>query len=430
MGPAEYGEVTLFNSWAIVIGVFATLSIYAGVFNTAMLEFEGKVQQFMSSMLGLTTVCTLVTFSALVLAISIFGNFTGIRPTLMVFMAVNFIFNTTYLYWQSAERFAFKYKAVAAISIPSSIFGVLGAIALMRLPELAAYKVEVRAIVPALPIFLVGAYLYFATIKNGKAAVSKANWGYALALSLPLIPHYLSQAFLQQFDKFVIEAVVGRSDVGLYGLALALASGLTLFWTAINTTWNPWALRHIQAGNLIAIRQSTVILLRIVALLACVGSCVAPEVISILAPKEYFAASKFVPFLLASSYFQFSQSMLLLLQFQKKNISEIAIGSVLASVLSVALNVLLLPKFGAVVSSIIVAGVQCFLLIYHHIQTKKFGLEMIPLRELLVTSTTLVVATTAVFAVGDGLLVARYATALLALALVVKMGLDAMRSKV
>lgn len=366
MSTAEYGEVTLFNAWTLVLGTFATLSLSGGVLNNAILEFEKNIDRYVSAMMGLTVVCSAVSFSMLLLLQDQFGNFTGVRFSLMAFMFVNFIFNQAYLFWRTIERFHFRYRMMAAISIPCAIIGIGAAVWLMSMPALAQHKVEVRAIGAALPLTVAGAVIFCSLLVKGGTFWDGFYWKHALVLSLPLIPHYLAQAFLQQFDKFAIESTLGKHDVGLYGLAGAIASGLTLFWTAINASWTPWMLKKIHTGDTAGLSQPTGQIVMAVGLLCILGSLLAPEAVGLLAPTSYDAAAKLVPGLLLGSFFQFSQSLYLTVQFYKKRSTTITLCSLASAAFNLILNYFLIGHFGAEASAWIMAASHALQLVIHH----------------------------------------------------------------
>ena len=56
----QYGVYSVYQSWYSIIGVFATLNLYYGVFNNGMIKYEKDKNAFTSSMQGLTTTVTAI----------------------------------------------------------------------------------------------------------------------------------------------------------------------------------------------------------------------------------------------------------------------------------------------------------------------------------------------------------------------------------
>lgn len=346
MTPAQYGEITLYNSLSVVVGAFATLSLYAGVFNSALLKFEESVNRLMTSMFLLVTLCSLVVWATIATAFHLFGNFIGLRSELLAFMAVQILTTAVFSFWSARERFQLSYKIVTAVSLTSSVLGVGSAAIVMMLGVAPEQNVEVRIILSALPQVLVGLFIYVRFVKDWKTVKVSDYWPYALSMGMPLIPHYLAQTFLQQFDKFAIERFVGKEELGVYGLAVAISSGLTLFWTAINTTWIPWMLRRYQDDDIESIKKAVPVVLNIVAGLAIVGSLLSPDLVSVIAPSDYFGAASIVPLMLVASFVQFANSVCLTLQFHERNAWSITMVSLASALVSVVLNIALAPIWG------------------------------------------------------------------------------------
>lgn len=369
LSTSEFGQVVLYNSWSTVIGIFATLSLSAGVYYNAMLEFADDLDAYTSSMIGLTTVSVLVCFLMVVAVYGLSGDFTGLGLPLIGFMFVALLFNAVLMFWRARERFHYRYRLVVGISIPSSLIGILAAIALVA--WIPAHRVESRIVAAVLPALAVGMVFYVLLVRKGGKFYSRKYWGYALAMNVPLLPHYLSQAFLLQFDRFAIERASGKADVGIYGLAYAVAMGITLFWTAINASWLPWMLRKLREGKIEEIAVRAKDLTGVVALVCILFSLVAPEIVHLLAPQSYGAAATVVPALLFASFLQFAQSIFLNVQFFRKRSTAIMACSILAALMNVSLNLWLIGIFGFSAAAYVIAASQLFQLAFHYVVVRR-----------------------------------------------------------
>ena len=352
MSPSEYGQVTLYNSWLSLITIFATLSLYAGVFNSALLKFEDRQRQLTSSMLILTGASWLTAWLTIAVSIYFFGNYTGLAVGLLPFMAFSILANSAYMFWRAQERFYYRYQAVTWVSIVTSICGLGAAVFFIYWDLIPGHKAEIRVVAAATPMTLVGLFLFYRELRLGGFNVTPEHFRYGLAMGLPLIPHYIAQGFVQNFDRFALKSFAGSADVGIYGLAVAMASSLTLFWTAINTTWVPWLLRKYRDRMIPAIRERADQLITAVALLAIAAIFVSPELIRALAPESYSYASFLMPLLFSASLLQFIQSIYLTIQFQEKRVWAITCTSLTSALTGIVLNITLIPTIGAVAVSI------------------------------------------------------------------------------
>ena len=50
---AEYGQISVFNSWNSIISVFVTLNLFSGVYMRGLVAYEENRKEFISSMQGL-----------------------------------------------------------------------------------------------------------------------------------------------------------------------------------------------------------------------------------------------------------------------------------------------------------------------------------------------------------------------------------------
>ena len=67
-----------------------------------------------------------------------------------------------------------------------------------------------RVIGLILPMFLIGIYYYFKTLKEVRFFNIKKYWSYALKISLPMIPHSLAMIVLTQIDRLMINKFYGK----------------------------------------------------------------------------------------------------------------------------------------------------------------------------------------------------------------------------
>ncbi|WP_413459984.1 lipopolysaccharide biosynthesis protein [Herbaspirillum huttiense] len=385
LSSEAYGQVVLYTSWAQVLTIFGTLSLSSGVFNNAMLDFPGETDGYMTSMLGLTLVSTLVTMAVMAVLMLVWRDVTTLGPTLLGFMGLQMFFNAAFLLWQAKERFQYRYKAVVGAGIAGSVLGVGGAMWLV--PYLPQWQVQVRIMLPLLPPMIVGAIVLALLLMRSHRLYNPVYWRYALGISLTLIPHYGAQALLQQVDRFAVDAYVGRAAVGAYGLAAAVASGITLFWTAINTVWAPWMLRRLKAEDSAAVVPIATRIVAAVTLLSLAVMFAAPEIVRFLAPPSYGQAVLVLPWMLLTSVAQFAQSICLTVQLFHKRARWITAVSLLAAVWAVGLNVWLVPSLGIVSASVIATSSQLLLLVLHAALLRTAGytlpLKMMPVLALL-----------------------------------------------
>lgn len=401
LSPAEYGEVTLFTTWTTIISLFSTLSLSKGILQTALLDFEKEQAKYVSSILGLIGGLTLITGGAIFLATRVSGMDTGLRPSLLAYSVVHTLFLTTVQIWLSIERFYYRYKAAVAINIAIAISGAPLAAACLLILQQKEYAVEYRAIGGTASMTIAGVWLYLRLLKKGGAAYDKKYWRYALIHALPLFPHYIAQTLVQQFDRISMERQFSHATLGVYGLAATVASGITLFWTAINTTYTPWLLRQLKAGDANLIQTRTREISLAVTIAACLFSLLSPEVVSIIAPPSYSAAASAASLLIAASALQFLASLYLTAEFSAKRARIITLTSVGAAIVTAICLFVLMPLVGWLMAALTQIGSQVFqLFIFRKLRSRRGDPELLDNNTMWSAIALLSICTLAAMAVG------------------------------
>lgn len=344
MSRDEFGQVVLYNAWLSVVTIVASLSLARGVFNNGLLEHEQRIDAYMTSMVGLTVVCNAAVFVLLAAAVALFGDFTGLGVPLLALMLLFIPLNAVYLFWQARQRFHYLYRLPVLLSAVTALLGVGGAIAAMLL--LPAWRVEARVLAVAIPTMLIGAVMLVALLRHRHTLFDAVGWRVALGMGLVLLPHYAAQGLLQNFDRFAVSRLLDTAALGVYGLALAVASAVTLFWTAISAAWGPWLLRQLKNDALGALSASALWITAGVGAVAVALALVAPELVRLLSPAPYHAAAVLVPWLALASYFQFAQSVFMSVHFYRKRALFITLASLAATALIVVLNLALVGRHG------------------------------------------------------------------------------------
>lgn len=175
-----------------------------------------------------------------------------------------------------------------------------------------------------------------------------------LKYSLPLIPSQLCSWITLLSDKLVVGAFKGFSETGVYSIGYSLAQIVAVFSGAIFLAYKPIMYECFseddksggeKVGHFLPIYYFAC--LWIVVGISVLGR----EAIMILTESSYHGAFVFVPivalaYLFQSWYRPFNE----ILNFYKKTVL-VAIGSVIQGVANLLLNILLVPKYGAMGAS-------------------------------------------------------------------------------
>lgn len=341
----EYGSINVYQTWFNIIIIFTTLNLQYGSFSTAMTKFEDDRDRYISSMQGLSTIITLGIFALYIPVRGVVNSATELTTVLMIAMCIEMIAQPAFGFWSGKKRFDFDYKNLVIVTLLNSVLNpILGIVMVVNLEDKVFGRIYSGLIIQVL---LFGTLYVFNYIK-GKAFFVKKYWKYALSFNIPLIPYYLSQIVFNQSDRLMIAKISGNEQAGLYSVAYSLSIVLNFVVTAINNSFVPWKYKKLKNKDTSRIsRVSCGISALVMGMLLILILC-APEVIRIMAAKEYYAARWVVPPVAASIFFLFLTQLFINIEFFFEEKSMLVIGSILSALVNVGLNALFIPKYGFV----------------------------------------------------------------------------------
>lgn len=369
LSTKEYGVYSVFTSWLNVITVFATLQLYYGVYMQGLVKYEHDRDKFSSSMQGLMTTVWLL-FLGIYLCFHTFWNRLLNQPTELVIAMFIMMWETgTFSFWSARQRVDYKYRLLTQITLlVSAMKPLLGIIAIFLFP---LHRVEAR--VWSLVVVEVAAYsgFYFSQMLKGKKFFDKFYWKYGLEFNIPLIPHYLSQIVLGQCDRIMIERMINPQSAGIYSLAYSVSQIMLIFNTAVNNSFSPWLYKSIKNKKFKDIAPISYMILVFIALINLVLILMAPEIILVFAPSQYYEAVYIVPPVTMSVYFTFMYTLFANFEFYYEKTKFITLASVIGALINIGLNYLLIPLFGYISAGYTTLACYIIYCIGHYIFMRK-----------------------------------------------------------
>ena len=185
------------------------------------------------------------------------------------------------------------------------------------------------------------------------ARINFDDLGEALTFSLPLVPHALAAWMLMSADRAVLERYTDLVTVGAYGLAVTASMCVESIASSINSAWQPQYFRIMSAagGCRTGLKRALIYYGLGYGLFCLVAILFAGEVMSLLLPEKHHLAIAFIaPLLLArlwGGWYYFACTPLFF--YQKTKI--IPVITTLAGLVGLSLNLVLVPKFGAIAAA-------------------------------------------------------------------------------
>ncbi len=368
MNTAEYGQYGVFNSWYGIVAIIVSMSLSGGVHIQGLVKFNEDKNKFSSSLQGLTTVLVLGWTLVYFLFCDIWNKFFSLTTIQMVSMLALIWLTSIYTFWANEERVYYKYRLLVTITLIVSIAQPVAGIYLVLNSD---DKVTARILGLVIVEFLGYSWMYVSQLRQGKIFFSKNYWKYALTFNLPLVPHYLSQTVLNSADRIMIQTMIGASEAGIYNLAYSLSLIMTLFNTALMQTLSPWIYEKIKNRKEKEIAPVAYMTLFFIACINLFLILLAPEAVSIFAPKEYYNAIWVIPPVALSVFFMYCYDLFAKFAFYYEKTKFVMIASVFGASLNVMLNFIFVSRFGYIAAGYTTLVCFIFYSIFHYLFMKK-----------------------------------------------------------
>ena len=264
-------------------------------------------------------------------------------------------------FYNSVLSVDYKYKEYLVLSLVYAVAGIGGSV-LLILTLCRGQGYLGRILGTLIPAVLVGIYVVFRLWRKDRPRISREYWRYGMAISLPTVPHGLSQLLLNQFDRIMIKSIIGSTEAGLYSFAYNVGMIFQVITNSMDTAWAPWFFEKMKAREYPAIRRAASAYVIFVSIGAMALALISPEVILIAGGSKY-SDSRYVTMpIVLSMYYAFLYTLPSSVEYYYKKTKLIALGTMLAAGMNILLNAVFIPAFGYVAAAY--TTVACYLLYY------------------------------------------------------------------
>ena len=176
----------------------------------------------------------------------------------------------------------------------------------------------------------------------------------ALAYSLPLVPHGLAGWVLEMSDRAILARFVPVAQVGIYSLGYQLGSALGLIVSAFTSAWVPYLFRTLSArgssGDPELARAATYYAACLCFAALGVGLLV-EHVLAVLVPPAFAGAYRTAVWVAAAYVLNGLYVLPVGFLFWKERTGLIPVVTVIAGLFNVGMNLVLVPRFGAIAAA-------------------------------------------------------------------------------
>ena len=361
MTVEDFGIYSTFSSYVMIVTVLAGFTLHTSVRN-AKLDYVDLTGSYCSSVTLLVIGNSLLLLAlSLVFASPLARILSLEQPYLPALIVLESFGMAMLTFYNSVLSVDYKYKEYLVLSLVYAVAGIGGSVLLI----LTLYRGQGylgRILGTLIPAVLVGIYVVFRLWRKDRPRISREYWRYGMAISLPTVPHGLSQLLLNQFDRIMIKSIIGSTEAGLYSFAYNVGMIFQVITNSMDTAWAPWFFEKMKAREYPAIRRAASAYVIFVSIGAMALALISPEVILIAGGSKY-SDSRYVTMpIVLSMYYAFLYTLPSSVEYYYKKTKLIALGTMLAAGMNILLNAVFIPTFGYVAAAY--TTVACYLLYY------------------------------------------------------------------
>jgi O-antigen/teichoic acid export membrane protein len=350
--PAEYGQVAIFQTLLAGLGAFIGISAQglAGVkyYDSQLSKLEQKY--FLGNCLIVLAATTAFTLLLAVIFGQVLSNWIALDAQwlmLSVFVTTAaFVATLRMGQWQARKHT----KSYGVFQVSQALINMLlSLVVVVHFLQGAAGRIWVLSITT----LVYAAIALFLLYKDDLLGFA---WrpGYLrelFAFGLPLMPHTVGNFLLLSVDRFVINEQLGLAQVGIYIVAVQLASIIGMMIESIHNAYVPWLYERLKRNEFDEKKQIVrwtyvyfIALMGVVLLAFTIG----PLLLEIIAGPMYSEASNIVGWLVLGQAFSGMYLMVTAYIFYSKRTGLLSLSTMTSGLINVGLLMFLISFMGLI----------------------------------------------------------------------------------
>lgn len=391
MSTAEYGQYNLFLSYENIIFIIMGFALHSS-YKNAKYHFKIQFNEYISSTYILSIISLLAWLFIVNITYSFWGNFSSFSRFIINLLLLYSFGSVIIQYYYSYVNLEYKYNSYLLISFLNLFSSVLLSIIFIA----TIYKNDTataRIVGGVIPILLLSFGIIVKQLKS--TSFPKHNltyWGYGLKYSLPIIPHGISQVILSQFDRIMINSMVGASATGIYSFAHNFYTIITLTGNSLDSVWSPWFYEQMNVKNYQNIKKRSVIYSLLMLSFCSLVMFFLPEAIYVLASTEYSDAIYVAYPMVAAAFFSFLYLIPASVEYFYSKTGYIALGTAAAAIINIILNYFGIIFFGYQAAAYTTLITYILYFIFHYVLAYRIhGSFLFPIKNALFCTAAILV---------------------------------------
>ena len=384
MTPDEFGVINTYLSWVTVISIFIGLFLYQSVV-VAFKDFTNDINKYLSSVLTLSFI-SFIFIGSLIYGSVIFFNI-DVPHYIVLFAIVESYAEFIIAFYLQKLIMKNQYKLYAFISSTFSIFIVILSLVLM-FTFFKNNKPMARIFSAFLVETIVGIILGTVILLRGKKFINLKYWKYSLRYSVPLIIHGSAAYILSQSDRLMLSAILKGNDglfqTGIYSVVYNFGMLAQVVSTAIINVWVPFFTNSLMKNKINLIDKKAKIFTEVFSFITIGLLLSGPEVMRFMVRnKDYWSGTNMLVPITASAFAMFLYSFFTTTEGYYKKTFIMSINTVIAAFINVVLNLLFIPKYGAIAAAYSTLVAYIVSAVIHYFMSRRCNKEFLSIKNFL-----------------------------------------------
>ena len=303
MNKTDYGLFNIYMSYEGIFVILIGVTLHSSLKN-ARYEFKNDYRKYVSSI----EIVPMIMLAVALLIVNLFSGsvtqVTGLNLLTLDLLMIHSYCSALLQFYNADLSIDYKYTSFLKIAFFNTIANVLISLILMT-TVLSSKRYAARIAGCVAPLVLICVYILFKLFSSEKPKYNKTFWKFGVKYSLPIVPHGLSQIVLSQFDRIMINNMVGVAEAGIYSFAFNINTIIQILVNSLDTVYGPWYYERADKKEFKQIKEVSTIYMYAMWCVIVAVMLVAPEVVLILGGKEYYESRIVVLPLLACTFFTF-----------------------------------------------------------------------------------------------------------------------------
>lgn len=369
LSTEDYGLYNTFFAYEAVICILIGLALHSSLKN-AKYRFKERFEDYISSCILLILLIFLVWELGSNILYGLINKFIDL-PRLYINLLLIYSFGSALiLFFNNYVGLYFRYQSFLKLSLVNAVGSVIISVLLIFtvFDDARGYG---RIVGMCVPVIGIGIFIIYYFFKKSWPVYNKEYWSYGLRYSLPIVPHGVSQMILLQFDRIMINSIIGASAAGIYGFSYSIYSIINITATSLDSVYGPWFYEKMNNKDYSSIRIQGGKIAYLMLLFSALIILVTPEMVKILGAEAYWEGVYTAVPLVVGGYFAFLYILPATIEYYYEKTKYIMVGTCAAALINVAANYICINKFGYIAAAYTTLFTYLLYFIFHYILANK-----------------------------------------------------------